>query len=150
MSYSTQDDILKQMDEATLIQLTDDAGSGSVDADVVARAIADADEEIDSALAVKYSLPFSETPPLVRKMSVDLAICNLYSRRDDTMPEQREKRCEEARSLLDKLAAGKRTLDVPEPSTDADFGVGVSTNKDDRVFSVGRDSDSSTGTLDNY
>lgn len=150
MAYSTQSDILNQMDEVILIQLTDDSDSGSVDPGVVNRAITDADEEISSALAVKYSLPLATTPPLARKMSVDLAICNLYARRLDTIPEERKDRCEEARTMLDKLARGDRKLEIPEPAVDPDYGVEVSTVKSDRVFSLGRSSDGSLGSLDNY
>jgi len=150
MAYSALSDILKQMDEATLVELTDDAGAGAVDEDVVTRAIADADEEIDAYLAVKYSLPFSTTPNLVRKLSVDLAICNLYARRDDTLPETRKERCREARAFLDRVAKGVAKLDVPDPAADSDQGVAVTTVKDDRIFTVGRSSDGSSGSLDNY
>jgi len=150
MAYCTQDDIELQLDETTLIELTDDAGEGDVAAEVVTRAVADADEEIDSYLALHYSLPFDSTPNLVRKLSVDLAICHLYARRDDTMPETRAQRCKDARKLLEALGAGRAVLDVPDPAADPDGGVGVTTSKSDRAFSIGRSSDGSSGTLDNY
>jgi len=150
MAYCTQSDILLQLDSSILITLTDDAGAGEVDDDVVTRAIADADEEIDAYVSVKYSLPFSATPNLVRRMSVDLAICNLYARRDDTIPETRKERCEAVMKDLDRIARGMMRLDVPEPGSDPDHGVQVTTSKTDRVFSKGRTSDGSTGTLDNY
>jgi len=150
MAYCTQSDILKQLDEEILIQLTDDDGTGEVDSDVVDRAIADADEEIDAYLSGKYSLPFDTTPNLVRKVSVTLAICNLYARRDDTIPETRKENCERARKDLNLIAKGMMKLDVPEPSVDTDHGVEVTTSKSDRKFTVGKDSDGSTGTLDNY
>lgn len=150
MAYCTQSDILKQLDEVILIELTDDAGDGEVDSDVVDRAIADADEEIDSYLSVKYSLPFSTTPNLVRRMSVVIAICNLYARRADTTPETRKEDCERIRKDLDRIARGTMKLDVPDPSVDSDHGVEVTTSKSDRKFSMGKASDGSTGTLDNY
>ena len=150
MPYCTQEDILKQLDEETLIQLTDDAGAGEIDTDVVDRAIADADEEIDSYLAIKYSLPFSATPNLVRRVSVTLAIGNLYSRRENTMPDTRKEDCERVRKDLDRIAKGTMKLDVPDPSAEGEHGVEVTTSKSDRKFTMGRDSDSSTGTLDNY
>lgn len=150
MAYCTQTDILNQLDQTVLIQLTDDAGAGAVDADKVTRAIADADEEIDAYLSVKYSLPFSSTPNLVRKMSVDLAICNLYARRDDTMPDIRQDRCKVVRSSLDRIARGMMKLDVPDPAVDSDDGATATTSRSDRIFSTGRSSDGSTGTLDNY
>jgi len=150
MAYCTQSDITKQLDEETLIQLTDDAEAGEVDTDVLDRAIDDADEEIDAYLAVKYSLPFAVTPNLVRKMAVDLAICNLYARRYDTITETRKEICERIRKDLDRIAKGTMSLDVPDPDAGADYGVAVSTSKSDRIFSRGKSSDNSSGTLDNY
>jgi len=43
VSYSLQADLLEQIDEDILIQLTDDAGAGEVGTGVISRAIADAD-----------------------------------------------------------------------------------------------------------
>ena len=151
MSYCTQTDIEKQISESELIELTDDAAAGSVDTDIVDRAIADADEEIDAFVSMRYSLPFSSTPALVRLMSVDLSICNLYARRDHIeLPATRKERCQRHRDRLEKIASGELKLDATDPSADADFGIETTSDKDDRVFSTGRDSDSSTGTLDNY
>lgn len=150
MAYCTQDDILKQLDEDVLIQLTDDAGFGSVDDDKVDRAIEMADEEIDSYLSVRYSLPFDTVPNRVRDLSVDIAIYKLYGRRDAETPEKRVTTYKDAIAFLEKIAAEKANLDVPDPADDDDSGIGVTTSKDDRVFTTGRTSDSSTGSLDNY
>lgn len=148
MAYCTEDDLLNRVDEDTLSELTSD--SGGVDSDVVARAISAADEEIDSYLAVRYTLPFSATPERVRDLSVDIAVYNLYGRRDTDIPENRKNRYRDAVAFLHRLAEGKAVLDVPDPSTDADGGVGVTTAKGDRVFTRGRRSDRSRGTLDNF
>jgi phage gp36-like protein len=150
MAYATTDDILMQLPEDTLIDLTDDEGLGVVVDNVVTRAVEDADEEIDGFLAVRYALPFSTTPRLVRKFSVDIAICNLYARKPGTTPDERKENCQRAREMLGKIAEGKLNLDVPEPNSDADYGVQVTTDKTDRIFSMGRTSDSSAGTLDNF
>ena len=41
-----------------------------------------ADIEIDSALAPEYSTPFSDTPPIVRDLSIDMAYLKLLIRQD--------------------------------------------------------------------
>ena len=74
MPYATQADILDQLDEDILIQLTDDADTGDVVDDVVTRAIADADAEIDGYCGKRYSVPFDTVPPIIRKFAVDIAI----------------------------------------------------------------------------
>ena len=41
-----------------------------------------ADIEIDSALTPEYSTPFSDTPPIVRDLSIDMAYLKLLIRQD--------------------------------------------------------------------
>ena len=149
MAYCTKADILEQLEEDILIQLTDDDDAGDVDDDKVTRAIADADAEIDSYCGTKYEVPFSPVPVMVRKYSVDIAIYNLYARRRGA-PEDRKERYDDAISFLKDVSKGIATLGGDAPSGDDESGPEATTVKSDRVFSRGRDSDSSTGTLDNY
>lgn len=114
MAYCTKADILEQLDEDILVQLTDDDDLGVVDDDVVTRAIADADAEIDSYCGTRYDVPFSPVPPIIRKRSVDLAICNLYARRRG-VPEDRKERCKEAVTWLRDVSTNKATLGEDDP-----------------------------------
>lgn len=148
MSYCIKTDILEQLDEDILIQLTDDADAGSVDETVVTRAIADADAEIDSYCGAHYEVPFSVVPTMVRKLSVDISIYNLYARRKRA-PEDRENRYKDAIRFLRDVSTGKVSLGSTEPD-DSDGGPEATTKKSDRAFTIGKSSDSSAGTLDNY
>ena len=148
MAYSTKADILEQLDQDVLIQLTDDADAGEVDDDTVTRAIADADSDIDSYCNAHYEVPFSPVPTMVRKLSVDIAIYNLYGRRKGA-PEDRKNRYNNAIRFLRDVSTGKASLGSTAPD-DTDGGPEATTVKSDRVFSRGRDSDSFSGTLDNY
>lgn len=150
MAYSTQSDLLEQIPESGLIELTDDAGSGEIDASVVARAIADADAEIDGYCAARYPLPFSPVPVMIRKISVDIAIYNLYSRRDLAIPDERQKRYDNAIRFLKDVSKGFVTLGADTPADDNDSGPEATTKKSDRIFTRGKTSDGSAGTLDNY
>ena len=149
MAYCTQADLLEQISQDKLIQLTDDDDAGIVDSDMVTRAIADADAEIDSYCGTKYDIPFSPVPVMIRKVSVDIAIYNLYTRRQGA-PEDRKERYDDAISFLKDVSKGIASLGGDGPSADDDSGPEATTVKSDRVFSRGRDSDSSTGSLDNY
>lgn len=149
MSYCVKTDILKQLDEDIMVQLTDDDDLGVVDDDVVTQAIVDADAEIDSYCGTRYDVPLSPVPPIILKRSVDLAICNLYARRRG-VPEARQERCKEAIAWLVKIATGKATLGADAPAADSDGGPEASTPKSDRIFSTGKTSAGSTGSLDNY
>lgn len=149
MAYCTQSDLLEQISSDELIQLTDDADAGAIDTDVIDRAIADADAEINSYCGTKYDVPFTTVPVMVRKLSVDITVYNLYARRRGA-PEDRKDRYDDAIRFLKDIARGIGTLGVDTPSADDDAGPAASTVKSDRIFTSGRDSDSSIGSLDNY
>jgi len=149
MAYCTKTDILEQLEEDVLIQLTDDEDAGIVDDDKVTRAIVDADAEIDSYCGTKYDVPFTTAPAMIRKMSVDITIYNLYARRRGA-PEDRKERYDDAISFLKDISKGIASLGGDGPSADDDSGPEATTVKSDRVFSRGRNSDSTTGSLDNY
>jgi len=149
MPYCTQDDLLEQISEAELIQLTDDAGAGAVDETVVERAIADADAEIDAYAMTRYATPLSPVPAMIRKISVDIAVYHLFARRRGA-PEDRKERYKNAVKFLEGLAKGLISIGAATPAASDDAGPEASTDKADRVFTTGRRSDGSAGTLDNF
>ncbi len=133
MPYCTQDDILQQLDEATLIQLTDDTGIGSVDTEMVARAISDADATIDAYCQGHYSLPLEPVPAVIRKISVDISIYNLYSRRADSVPENRLERYKNAVRFLERVSAGQISLGAAAPAPET-TGNSVDIDQNERIF----------------
>ncbi len=149
MPYSSQDDLLEQVSSDELIQLTDDANAGIVDAGAVTRAIADADAEIDGYCGSRYNVPFASTPVMIRKISVDIALYNLYARRMGA-PADRQERYKNAVRFLRNVSRGIISLGGDAPAVDEDAGPRITVVKTDRIFTRGRYSDSSSGTLDNY
>lgn len=151
MAYSTQTDIEEQVSQAELIELTDDTGAGTVDISAAARAIADADAEIDGYCGARYTVPFSPAPAMIRKLSVDIAVYNLFSRRSNLkIPEDRQKRYDNAVRFLRDVSRGLISLGADAPA-EPDSGLPqASTNRDDRIFTTGRPSTGKIGTLDNY
>lgn len=147
MSYSTKADILLQLDSGTLINLTDDIGSGNVDDNVVNQAIANADALIDSYIGSIYAVPLSTVPTVIKNVSVDIAIYNLYSRRTDTLPDIRKDRFTNAMKFLQDIADNKVSLAGVTVSSES---ILVNTVKSDRAFTIGKKSDGSVGTLDYY
>jgi phage gp36-like protein len=133
MAYCAQADILELIPESELIQLTDDGDLGVIDDGVVTRAIADADSEIDGYCGDRYSVPFTDVPDMVRKLSVDIAIYNLYARRQGA-PEGRKQRYDAAVRFLERVADGKASVPggtgTTESATDR-----VSLSSAARVFS---------------
>ena len=140
MAYCTSDDIKKIINEDVLTQLTDDENLGVIGAEKVDEAIANADSMVDGYAASRYLTPFSPVPRLIHIISIDIAIYNLYSRREN-VPEIREKRYKDAVKLLDRLADGKLTIgEVDQPVVESS-GV-IKTTTRPKLF--GRE------TLENY
>ena len=134
MSYCTKSDILEQLDEDVLIQLTDDEDTGSVDDDKVTRAIVNADAEIDSYCGTKYAVPFTTVPDIILAVSVDIAIYNLYARRKGA-PESIEKRYNSRIAFLKDVSKGTATLGKDDPDGAPSDQNTPEISSSDRVFS---------------
>lgn len=135
MPYSTQSDIEQQLPRDLLTQLTDDDGDGIVDGGIVPAAIQKADDEINAYAATRYSVPFTPVPALIKALSVDLAIWNLYARRR-MESETVNKRYDRAVKLLRDIADGKASLgESPGPAeSEAGLPEATTTVSEDRVF----------------
>lgn len=108
--YCTLADILNQIPEETVIQLTDDDNLGVVDQVKVDEAIANAGAVIDGYCSARYLIPFETVPPIIKPIAVDLVIYNLYARRVETMPEVRAANQKNATKLLVDISTGKIML----------------------------------------
>jgi len=138
MPYSTIDDIRELLPEAEILRLTDDEGLGVAGVTRVSEAIAQADSEIDGYCGGRYRVPVEPVPELLKKLSVDMAVYNLYSRAVQVMPGVRAERYRNAVRQLEGISKG---LVFPGVSARpaSDTGHGAETNRDaaDNVFSRG-------------
>lgn len=148
MAYSAKTDIQKEISDEELIGLTDDEGAGIINEARVNAAIARADALIDSYCGQVETVPFVAAPPVIKQHSVTIAIYFLYSRRS-VAPEIRKENYRDAVAHLKDIATGKAAIG---PTTEADYENQIKTGRteEDRVFSAGKKSDGSPGSLDNY
>lgn len=135
MAYSTLTDIIKLLPESAIIQLTDDEGDGVVNESRVNEAIAQADAEIDSYCGGIYTVPFATVPDIVKKISVDIAIYNLYSRKVETIPETRAERYKNAIRQLTDISKGVISLGIDPAPAQTGSGVNNSIKSNTRLFS---------------
>ncbi|HBE44269.1 MAG TPA: DUF1320 domain-containing protein [Deltaproteobacteria bacterium] len=137
MSYCTIDDIKRMLPEQDIIMLTNDASTGTVDMDVVADAIAYADQLIDGYLRGRYTLPLSTVPSFLKKLSIDLVIFYLYGRRPEIENENIGKKYTNTLKILEQIQAGKITLGDAVSGEDLPGPGEYKSNKtsDDRIFS---------------
>lgn len=132
--YCTLADIKELIPEEIIIQLTDDEDAGVVNQARVDAAIEQADAEIDAYCGTRFSVPFTEVPDLIKKISVDIAIYNLYSRRVEEIPDTRSQRYKNAIRQLEGIAAGTVSIgEDPEPSPHSQ-GDAETKNTGDRIF----------------
>ncbi len=121
MAYSTLTEILNQLPEEELIQITDDDDLGVVDEAIVTGAIADADAEIDGYAGTRYPTPLSTATAMVRKTSRDIAIFNLWSRKPMGPPENVKARYSNAIRFLKDVSAGRvRSEPMPQKKKQAE------------------------------
>ncbi len=106
MAYATTQDLIDRIGQDELDQVAD-IGAGFADPDRLARALSDADAEIDAALIGRYALPMSPVPDLLVRIASDLARESLYV---DKPTEEVSDRAARARALLIQIAKGTMRL----------------------------------------
>jgi len=148
MPYCLKADILTEISEEELIGLTDDEGAGTINDGRVTAAIAKADGIIDSYCGQVETVPFTVVPAVIKQHSMTLAIYYLYSRRS-AVPEIRRTNYEDAMSHLKDIATGKAAL-APVSADDYEIDVQADRTEEDRIITMGKKSDGSSGSLDNY
>jgi phage gp36-like protein len=80
MPYCTIDELKNKYTEQKIIELSSEGEA--VDNDVINECIADADAEINGYVQKVYSTPLDPIPRLIKKLSLNLTIANLYERRN--------------------------------------------------------------------
>jgi phage gp36-like protein len=148
MPYSIKSDIQKEISDQELIGLTDDEGTGVMNDGRITEAIAGADALIDSYCGAIAEVPFTTVPAIIKHYSITIAIYFLFLRRSQ-IPEARKKSYDDAIAHLKDISKGIAVIGV---QTTADFNEQVKTDRtsEDRKMTMGKDSDGSSGTLDNY
>jgi len=108
MPYTTQAALIDRFGEEELLQLADRDGDGVIDTAVVDQAITDADAEIDGYLgAGGYTVPLDPAPTVIASLSADITRYRLH---DDLAPPAVRTRYEDARRMLEAIAAGRVSL----------------------------------------
>lgn len=107
MSYATQADLIARFGADELVQLTDRAEAHTIDASVVAAALADADAAIDGYLAGRYAVPVAPVPALLLRLAADIARYLLHG---NAAPDAVRRAYDDAIKMLRDLSAGVAVL----------------------------------------
>lgn len=147
MAYSTIADMVARVSAERIIRLVDDerlepenidesdpASAAMVER--VQKVIAEADDKINAYIGRQYKLPLASVPPLVNKMSTDIAFYLLLARYNPAIEESWQLIYKDWLALLMRIADSKAVLDadtVPEAEKEAAAGEFVS--GEERIFS---------------
>lgn len=131
MPYASQQDLVDRFGALELTQLTDRESEAAIDADVVAKALSDADELIDSYIAARVALPLATTPARLVRVAGDIARYYLHA---DSPTEQVKAAYREAIAWLRDVGQGKATLGEGGVAAAAPADAGVEFVGDDRLF----------------
>ncbi len=117
MPYAVEQDIIDRYGETFHILSFDKDADEAADEDVVTNAIADATAEIDSYVGSRYSLPLDETPDILKRLCVDIAVYR-GSAEAGTVTDEKRRRYDDALAWLKDLAKGVASLgSVEEPAS---------------------------------
>lgn len=133
MTYCTLEQLTDRYTQRLLLQLTDreQPPAGEIDTDAIDRAIADAEAMIDGYLAVKYQLPLSDVPPMVRDLCLEIAIYKLHPFEPDP---KIIRDYEQALKTLLQVSKGDVKLPLAGAEPAAAGNSGVVTNDRQRPF----------------
>ena len=124
MTFATLANLTDRFSEAMLVSLTDrgEFASGTVDATVINRALADTDATIDGYLARRYALPLSVAQPLLVTIAGAIAIYNLHTSAPDPKIEADYKA---ALAMLRDISNGIIALTAAGSEAPSTGGTGV-------------------------
>lgn len=124
MAYCGTDDLKKIVDAVKLTRLADDSGSAESLEDpavsaVIAEAAEQADSEIDTYLAARYSLPLARVPAIISSLSARMTVYYLSLRTDGEMDEKWEAVYKRSVDILTQMSKGVVSLGMPEIKADS-------------------------------
>lgn len=102
-------DIQERMNKEDYLIMTDKNRDGAADVDLVLEVIEDVEAEVNSYLGVRYTLPLSPVPVVLRRVCVDIALYRLACTSGPVTEEIKE-RFKAAIQWLEDVAAGKKIL----------------------------------------
>lgn len=135
MDYCTQIQLEARYGAALLVEISDraDVPTGTIDADLITRAITDATALIDGYLAGRYALPLATIPALVTDLAQRIAI---YYAHSNVASEKISKDYEAALRQLKDIASGLIKLDAGGAEPEGSGASEVRTNEPERPFTA--------------
>lgn len=111
MTYATHQDMIDAFGEREVIAITDRENAGAINAAVLAKALAQADGEINPYLVGRVTLPLASVPTVLVTHACDIARYRLTGS-ETVETETIARRYKDAIRFLEFVAAGKVSLGI--------------------------------------
>lgn len=131
MTYASAQDMSDRFGDASLILLTDRVNGAAIDTQVLAKALADADAQINSYISTRYTIPVTPTPAALIPVACNLAYYSLYP---TGAPEAVKTNRDEAIALLRDVSTGRAGLGLGGPAATTSPSAGIQVATGDRVM----------------
>lgn len=132
MTYASQQDLIDRFGDTELVQLSDRAGTGGVNAAVVAKVLTDTDAEIDAYLGGRYTLPLNPVPTVLPRVAADIARYRLWA---DRASDEVRARYTDAIKFLTAVSKGDVLLGANTPAAAGSPSGSPIYDAPERVFS---------------
>lgn len=132
--YATQQQMIDRFGYQEIMELTDRVGTGNIDADVMDGALLDAEAEINSFLASRYTLPLAQTSQELVRLSCDITRYRLF---DIRATEAVKARYDDAIKKLRDVAKGVASLGIDQASQPVAVNGGAVINSQATAFGRG-------------
>ena len=119
MSYITLQDLQTRYGADEISRLADRDGDSIPDADVIATAIGDAGEVVDSYLSSRFALPLAQVPVVIVRLACAITRYHLY---DDKPSDHVTREYSGALQTLQKIADGDIRLGIDGAALDGATG----------------------------
>jgi phage gp36-like protein len=118
VSYATIQDANDMYGEDYVLTSVDRDSDGEPDTTALTKALSKASSEIDSYLGVRYNVPLTTVPEIIKGYTIDIAIYKCSSGPAAGLTEEKRQRYDDAIKWLINLSKGVTSLGLEE--TDAD------------------------------
>ncbi len=108
--YCSVSDIKNKLNNETLLLLTDDDKNGIPDTDIIESAISAGDLWIDALLNDIYEVPFVSVPEIIKNLSAEFAIDELFLRNPALCEKRFNKNNQMHTDIIHKIINGEISL----------------------------------------
>jgi phage gp36-like protein len=133
MSYAVEADMQTHFGAAEVLIAADRNGDGIADSGVIIDSLADSSAEIDSYLAVRYTLPLASVPSVLVRVCCEITMYRI-SINGPSMTEEKRVRYEDAVKWLTNLSKGIVTIGVGEDTATVNDVATVAGTNSPRLF----------------